>query len=56
VGIGFMLLFLVGMNVVIPRFFCRVLCPLGAFLGTSPPWRSGASTAIPPSAWIATSA
>jgi len=32
--IGFMLLFLVGMNVVIPRFFCRVLCPLGAFLGT----------------------
>ena len=33
-AIGFMLLFLVGMNVVIPRFFCRVLCPLGAFLGT----------------------
>lgn len=32
--IGFMLLFLVGMNVVIPRFFCRVLCPLGAFLGS----------------------
>ncbi len=32
--IGFLLLFLVGMNVVIPRFFCRVLCPLGAFLGT----------------------
>lgn len=24
---------LVGMNLVIPRFFCRVLCPLGAFLG-----------------------
>ena len=21
------------MNLVIPRFFCRVLCPLGAFLG-----------------------
>ena len=32
-AIGFLLLFLVGMNVVIPRFFCRVLCPLGAFLG-----------------------
>jgi polyferredoxin len=32
--IGFMLFFLVGMNVVIPRFFCRVLCPLGAFLGS----------------------
>jgi polyferredoxin/formate hydrogenlyase subunit 6/NADH:ubiquinone oxidoreductase subunit I len=32
--VGFILLFLVGMNLVIPRFFCRVLCPLGAFLGT----------------------
>jgi polyferredoxin len=32
--IGFLLVVLVGMNVVIPRFFCRVLCPLGAFLGT----------------------
>ena len=32
--IGFFLFLLVGMNVVIPRFFCRVLCPLGAFLGT----------------------
>jgi len=32
--IGFMLFLLVGMNVVIPRFFCRVICPLGAFLGT----------------------
>jgi polyferredoxin len=31
--IGFMLLALVGMNLVIPRFFCRVLCPLGSFLG-----------------------
>ena len=28
-----MLVALVGMNLVIPRFFCRVLCPLGAFLG-----------------------
>jgi len=24
---------LVGMNLVIPRFFCRVLCPLGALPG-----------------------
>jgi polyferredoxin len=32
--IGFLLVGLVGMNLVIPRFFCRVLCPLGAFLGT----------------------
>lgn len=32
--IGFLLIGLVGMNLVIPRFFCRVLCPLGAFLGT----------------------
>src|ERR1022692_5229866 len=31
--IGGLLVFLIGMNVVIPRFFCRVLCPLGAFLG-----------------------
>jgi polyferredoxin len=31
--VGLMLVALVGMNLVIPRFFCRVLCPLGAFLG-----------------------
>lgn len=31
--IGLMILALVGMNVIIPRFFCRVLCPLGALLG-----------------------
>lgn len=31
--IGLLLVGLVGMNLVIPRFFCRVLCPLGAFLG-----------------------
>jgi len=31
--IGFLVLFLVAMNLVIPRFFCRVLCPLGAMLG-----------------------
>ncbi len=33
-AIGFLLFLLVGMNVIIPRFFCRVICPLGAFLGT----------------------
>lgn len=32
--VGFLLIGLVGLNLVIPRFFCRVLCPLGAFLGT----------------------
>ena len=31
--IGFMLFGLVAANLVIPRFFCRVLCPLGALLG-----------------------
>ncbi len=30
---GLLVLGLVAMNMVIPRFFCRVLCPLGAFLG-----------------------
>jgi polyferredoxin len=31
--VGLVILVLVGMNLIIPRFFCRVLCPLGAFLG-----------------------
>ena len=31
--VGFLLLFFVSMNLVIPRFFCRVVCPLGATLG-----------------------
>jgi ferredoxin len=31
--IGLVLLFFVGMNLVIPRFFCRAVCPLGALLG-----------------------
>ena len=31
--VGLVIMVLVGMNLVIPRFFCRVLCPLGAFLG-----------------------
>jgi len=32
--VGLIIIALVGMNLVIPRFFCRVLCPLGALLGT----------------------
>jgi len=31
--IGFLLFGLVAMNLIYPRFFCRVLCPLGALLG-----------------------
>ncbi len=31
--IGAFLTTLVGMNLLVPRFFCRVLCPLGALLG-----------------------
>lgn len=31
--VGGIVLFLVGMNLVVPRFFCRTLCPLGALLG-----------------------
>ena len=31
--IGLVVVFLVGMNLLIPRFFCRMLCPLGATLG-----------------------
>lgn len=31
--IGFLLVALVAANLFIPRFFCRVLCPLGATLG-----------------------
>lgn len=31
--IGLMIIGLVGANIIIPRFFCRTLCPLGAFLG-----------------------
>lgn len=32
--VGLLFVGLIGMNLVIPRFFCRVLCPLGALLGT----------------------
>jgi ferredoxin len=31
--VGGILLFFVVMNVFVPRFFCRAVCPLGAFLG-----------------------
>lgn len=31
--VGFILFGLLAMNVLIPRFFCRALCPLGATLG-----------------------
>ena len=31
--IGLIMVGLLGANIVIPRFFCRVLCPLGALLG-----------------------
>lgn len=31
--IGFIFIFVLGMNLLTPRFFCRVLCPLGALLG-----------------------
>ncbi len=31
--IGFLVLLFISLNVLIPRFFCRVLCPLGALLG-----------------------
>ena len=31
--VGVILVGLVAMNLVIPRFFCRVICPLGAFVG-----------------------
>jgi polyferredoxin len=36
--VGLVIIGLVGMNLVIPRFFCRVLCPLGAFLGVLSRW------------------
>lgn len=31
--VALVIITLVGMNLIIPRFFCRVLCPLGALLG-----------------------
>ncbi|MCC7492619.1 MAG: 4Fe-4S dicluster domain-containing protein [Fimbriimonadaceae bacterium] len=31
--VGALFLLFLGLNLLIPRFYCRVLCPLGAFLG-----------------------
>jgi len=42
--IGFVLLGVVGLNLVFPRFFCRFVCPLGALFGLLSrwsPWRIG---------------
>ncbi len=36
--IGGLLVLLVGLNLAVPRFFCRVLCPLGATLGVLSRW------------------
>lgn len=36
--VGLVIIGLVGANLFIPRFFCRVLCPLGAFLGVLSRW------------------
>jgi ferredoxin len=41
---GAVFLTVVGLNLVLPRFFCRLLCPLGALfglLGRFAPWRLG---------------
>jgi formate hydrogenlyase subunit 6/NADH:ubiquinone oxidoreductase subunit I len=37
-GIGLLALLLIAANMFIPRFFCRVLCPLGALLGLLSRW------------------
>jgi len=42
--IGVVLLAVVGLNLALPRFFCRFLCPLGALFGLLSrvaPWRLG---------------
>jgi ferredoxin len=42
--IGVVFLAIVGLNLVLPRFFCRFICPLGALfglLGRFTPWRLG---------------
>ncbi len=42
--IGVVFLGVVGLNLVLPRFFCRFVCPLGALfglLGRFTPWRIG---------------
>jgi polyferredoxin len=45
--IGVVFLAVVGLNLVLPRFFCRFLCPLGALFGLLSrftPWRIGKTT------------
>ncbi|MGQ9687750.1 MAG: 4Fe-4S binding protein [Desulfobaccales bacterium] len=45
--IGVVFVAVVGLNLVLPRFFCRFLCPLGALfglLGRFSPWRLGKTT------------
>jgi ferredoxin len=45
--IGVVFLGLVGLNLILPRFFCRFICPLGALfglLGRFSPWRIGKTT------------
>lgn len=37
-GVGLLFLTLIALNIFIPRFFCRLLCPLGAFLGVLSRW------------------
>jgi ferredoxin len=42
--IGVLFLAIVGLNLVLPRFFCRFICPLGALFGLLSrftPWRLG---------------
>ena len=42
--IGIVFLAIVGLNLVLPRFFCRFICPLGALFGLLSrftPWRIG---------------
>ena len=46
--LGAVLLTILGLNMVRPRFFCRFLCPLGALFGLTArfsPWRIGKSEA-----------
>jgi ferredoxin len=45
--LGFVFLGIVGLNLALPRFFCRFLCPLGALFGLLSrftPWRLGKTT------------
>jgi polyferredoxin len=45
--LGFLFLGIVGLNLVLPRFFCRFVCPLGALFGLLSrftPWRLGKTT------------